>query len=87
MPCDPGARTDTVKDSGDKTGGKTCQEVIVLVKDYHPKERCDLVRMDDCQDDPPERCRDVMKTVCVPPTKSNKARQMECNGTLIFNNP
>ena len=60
-----------------------CQEMIVLVKSYHPKERCELVKVDDC----PKNCQETLKTVCVPATKNNKVRQMECNGTLIFNNP
>lgn len=64
-----------------------CQDTIVLVKSYHPKEKCELVKTDDCQRNPFKNCQDTVKTVCAPPTKNNKVRQMECNGTLIFNNP
>ena len=79
VPCDR-------RDENEKPEEK-CQDTIVLVKSYHPKERCELVKTDDCQRDPGKNCQDTVKTVCVSPTKNNKVRQMECNGTLIFNNP
>ena len=78
VPCDLREEKRTAKD---------CQEMIVLVKSFHPKEKCELVKEDDCQRSTPKNCQDTVKTVCVPATKNNKVRQMECNGTLIFNNP
>jgi len=66
-----------------------CIKSIKYDKELRPKEQCKFVEKMMCSEgsNNDRSCVKVSKTVCSPAESNTKLKQLECNGTLIFNNP
>ena len=76
VPCDGG---------GGEGGARDCREVRQQVREYAPREECSLVA--GAREGCAEGCRDTVRTVCKQTAGPATRTMMECNGTLVLNNP
>jgi len=66
-----------------------CVKSVKYDKELRPNEQCKFVDKMMCSEgsNKDRSCVKVSKTVCSPAVNNTKLKQLECNGTLIFNNP
>ena len=74
VPCDGGGG-----------GARACREVRQQVREYAPREECSLVA--GARERCGEGCRDTVRTVCKQTAGPATRTMVECNGTLVLDNP
>ena len=77
--------------------GQNCVKTIHYIKEDKPEEKCEVVQSLQCpnpiisdnfaEEESYEDCNVVLRKSCVPVNNSTTTKQLECNGTVIMNNP
>ena len=86
-----------------RSSGQNCVKTIQYTKEDKPEEKCEVIQQLQCpnkthnngtvsnkitENESYEDCKVVFRNICVPANNNRtRIKQLECNGTVILNNP